>query len=126
MSTGNRPLSPHLQIYKPQITSGVSILHRMTGFFLSIGTLHLAYWLGALAYGPDAFAAAQEFFTSWLGYLILFGWSGCFFYHLCNGIRHLFWDVGMGFEIEQTEKSGVWVFIGTAVLTVLAWWIALV
>jgi succinate dehydrogenase / fumarate reductase cytochrome b subunit len=91
MSSAKRPLSPHLQVYRPQLTSVLSIMHRLTGVGLSVGTLLLVYWLAAAAAGPDSFAAAQDFVGSFLGRLLLFGWTVSLFFHLCNGIRHLFW-----------------------------------
>ena len=121
MTPGNRPLSPHLQVYKFKITMAVSILHRITGSGLAVGLLVLAYWLGAAAYGPDAYATAQAFLTSWIGYLLLFGFTVAFSFHLCNGIRHLFWDIGWGFEIETTTATSVAVLVGTVVLTALTW-----
>ena len=122
----NRPLSPHLQIYKPQLTSVMSITHRATGIALAVGTLLLVWWIVAAAIGPEAFAHAQSFIGSWLGLLLLFGWSVALFYHLGNGIRHLFWDAGYGFEIENAYRSG-WIVVGaTAALTVLAWIIGLI
>src|SRR3546814_14342766 len=87
MSADRRPLSPHLQIYKPQLTSVMSISHRVTGVGLAAGTLVLAWWLIAAAAGPEAFATVQGFLGSWFGYLILFGFSYALMYHLCNGIR---------------------------------------
>lgn len=120
-----RPLSPHLQIYKPQITSVLSIFHRFTGIVLAIGTLLLTYWLLAAAAGPQAFALAQAIIGSWFGLLCLFGWTAALFYHLCNGIRHLVWDAGYGYELETVSKSGWMVLIGTGVLTVLSWLLAL-
>lgn len=120
-SRGERPLSPHLQIYRPQLTSVLSILHRATGVVLTLGTLLLVWWLVAAASGPDAYAAVQWFLGSWLGYLFLFGWTAALFYHLCNGIRHLFWDAGYGFELESVYRSGWAVVIATGVLTVVAW-----
>lgn len=121
MSAHNRPLSPHLQVYKPQITSVMSISHRATGIALAAGTLLLVWWLLAAAAGPEAFATAQGFMGSWFGYLILFGFSYALMYHLCNGIRHLFWDAGYGFELETAYKSG-WMTVGASVvLTVVAW-----
>lgn len=120
MTTDNRPLSP-FWIYKPQLTSILSILHRMTGLALSVGTLMLAWWLIAAAAGPDAFAAVQSFNASWLGRLLLLGWSFALFYHLCNGIRHLFWDVGRGFEMSSVRASGWTVVVASAGLTGLAW-----
>lgn len=121
MTTGKRPLSPHLQVYKPQITSVMSISHRATGVALAVGTLLLVYWLAAAASGPAAYASAQGVIGSWLGYLFLFGWSVALFYHLSNGIRHLFWDAGYGYEIKAVYSSGYAVLAATAALTVLAW-----
>ncbi len=121
MSSTERPLSPHLQVYRPQLTSVLSILHRLTGVFLALGMMLLVWWLVAAASGPEAFATAQGFIGSWLGYLLLFGWSVALFYHLCNGIRHLAWDAGYGFELENVYRSGWAVILGTGVLTVAAW-----
>ncbi len=101
-----RPLSPHLQVYKPQMTSMLSIMHRGTGVFLALGTPLLVYWLVKLAAGPVAFSEAQECFGHWFVQLTLIGWTFALFYHLCNGIRHLFWDIGKGFELESLHKSG--------------------
>ena len=116
-----RPLSPHLQIYRPQLTSVLSISHRAAGVALAVGTLLLVYWLAATASGPAAYADAQAFIRSWFGMLIVFGWSVALFYHLANGIRHLFWDAGYGFELKAAYASGYAVLIATAALTVLAW-----
>jgi len=126
MSAHERPLSPHLQVYKPQLTSALSVLHRLTGVALGFGTLLLVWWLAAAAAGPEAFATAQGFIGSWLGLLLLFGWSVALFYHLCNGIRHLFWDAGYGFELPQAYASGWAVVIATGVLTLLAWVVGLI
>lgn len=125
MSADHRPLSPHLQIYKPQITSVMSILHRITGVALAVGTLLLIYWLAAAAGGPESYAAAQGFMASPIGLLLLFGWTLAFFYHLSNGIRHLFWDAGYGFELPTVYKSGWAALIAAAVLTILSWAIGL-
>lgn len=124
MSPQNRPLSPHLQVYRPQLTSMLSILHRITGVALAIGTLLLVYWLVALSIGPEAYADAEGVIGSFLGRLLLFGWSVALFYHLCNGIRHLFWDAGYGFELETAYRSGWIVMIASLALTVLAWIVA--
>lgn len=124
MATHKRPLSPHLQIYKPQITSFTSILHRATGVALSVGTLVLVYWLSAIAGGEEAYKSAQELLGSVVGLVLLFGWSFALFYHLCNGIRHLFWDAGYGFEIETTRKTGRTVLAVSTILTVGAWALA--
>lgn len=117
----NRPLSPHLQVYRWQITMLTSILHRVTGVGLGVGTLLIAWWLIAAAAGPEAFDTAQAFLGSWFGRLILFGFTGALFYHLCNGIRHLCWDAGWGFTLPVMTKSGIAVFIAAGGLTVLAW-----
>lgn len=126
MTQADRPLSPHLQVYRPQLTSVLSIFHRLTGVGLGVGTLVLAYWLIAAAMGPEAYECAQDLIGSWLGILLLLGWSVALFYHLCNGIRHLFWDVGYGYEIETLYRSGWAVLLATAILTVLAWGAAIV
>jgi succinate dehydrogenase / fumarate reductase, cytochrome b subunit len=121
MISSQRPLSPHLQVYRPQITSTLSILHRLTGIALAVGTLLLTWWLAALASGPEAFAAAQGFIGSLIGRLLLFGWSLALFYHLCNGIRHLAWDAGYGYEIDTATRTGWLVVAGSVALTLIAW-----
>ncbi len=121
MATSNRPLSPHLQIYKPQITSITSIMHRITGILLTIGTLLLVCWLVAAADSPESYEAFQGFLGSIFGRLLLFGWTLALFYHLCNGIRHMFWDIGVGFTISSAVRSGTVTLIATVVLTLLTW-----
>lgn len=121
MTPAERPLSPHLQIYKPQLTSVLSIFHRATGVVLSVGSIFLVWWLVAAATGDDAFAAAQLFWGSWFGLLLLFGWTFSLFFHLCNGIRHLVWDAGYGFELKQAYVSGWTVVAASASLTLVAW-----
>ena len=121
MPSHPRPTSPHLQIYRPQLTAVTSILHRITGVILAIGTLALVYWLVAAAMGEESFNTAQAIAGSWIGRLALFGWTLAFFYHLCNGIRHLAWDAGWGFELPAAYRSGWAAIVGTVVLTVLAW-----
>ena len=119
MTPAERPLSPFL-IYKPQLTSVLSFSHRATGVALSVGTMFLVWWLVAAATGDDAYAAARWFFGSWLGMLMLLGWTFAFFFHLCNGIRHLFWDAGLGFELRTAYASGWAVVAASGVLTVIA------
>lgn len=121
MSTVQRPTSPHLQIYKWGAHMALSIFHRITGVALGAGMLLLAWWLVALASGPDAYAAFRECMSSVLGKLVLFGFTYALMLHLCNGIRHLFWDMGRGFELETTARSNMLVILGSIVLTVLAW-----
>ncbi len=124
MTTDNRPLSPHLQVYRPQITSILSILHRITGVGLLVGLLLLTCWLVAAAGGAEDYAALQGFLGSWFGRLLLFGFTVALFYHLCNGIRHLYWDAGYGFELDAVNRSGWLVLIATAVLSVGSWALA--
>lgn len=116
-----RPLSPHLQVYKPQITTVLSILHRISGVALAAGTLLLVCWLVSGASGPQAFAGIQGFIASFLGRLLLFGWTVALFYHLFSGIRHLAWDAGKGFEKAQYTASGWAVVIATAIASLGTW-----
>ena len=116
-----RPLSPHLQVYRPQLTSVLSITHRATGVALAVGTLLLVWWLVSAATGPEQYAVAQSFLGSWLGLLLLLGWTWSLFYHLCNGIRHLFWAMGTGFELKAAYASGWAGVLASRVLTALAW-----
>ena len=125
MQASNRPLSPHLQVYRPQLTSVLSITHRATGVALALGLLLLAYWLLALAGGPESYAGARDLLGSWLGKIILFGFSFALFYHLCNGVRHLFWDAGLGLELKSAYASGWAVVAVSAALTALSWLVAL-
>jgi succinate dehydrogenase / fumarate reductase cytochrome b subunit len=118
-----RPLSPFMfpNWYRFQITSALSIVHRLTGIALAVGSILLAWWLVAVAAGGRVFAATHAFIASPIGVLLLFLWSAAFFYHLCNGIRHLAWDAGWGFDIRKAHLSGYAVLAATVVLTVLAW-----
>ena len=125
MAASNRPLSPHLQIYRPQMTTVLSILHRIAGVGLGLGALLLVYWVVAAAAGPDRFAVAQALIGSWFGYLVLFGFSVALFFHLANGIRHLFWDAGYGFELRSAYASGIAVLAATVALTAIAWFAGL-
>ncbi|MBV9198451.1 MAG: succinate dehydrogenase, cytochrome b556 subunit [Alphaproteobacteria bacterium] len=121
MRSADRPLSPHLQIYRWQLTSVLSVLHRATGVALSAGTILLVWWLVAAASGPEAYEGVQDFLGSWIGLLLLFGWTVSLFYHLCNGIRHLVWDTGHTLDLESTYVGG-WIVVGaTATLTLVAW-----
>lgn len=116
-----RPLSPHLQIYKPQISSATSIFHRITGVALGAGTLLLTLWLVCAASGDDSFSIIQAFLASWVGLIILFGFTVALFYHFCNGIRHLAWDAGKGFELPTMHNSGRLVIVATIILSVAFW-----
>lgn len=125
MSQPNRPLSPHLGVYRWQISNTLSIVHRMTGVMLSLGAVVFTAWLVALAGGPDAYLGVIGVLRSLLGVLALAGWTLCFFYHLCNGIRHLCWDAGLGFEIAQARASGKAVVAAAVVLTAAFWLVVL-
>jgi succinate dehydrogenase / fumarate reductase, cytochrome b subunit len=117
-----RPLAPHLQIYRPQITSVLSILHRATGAFLAVVLVLLVWWLVALAAGPEAFETAHGFMGSWLGGLVLLGATFAFWYHFAAGIRHLAWDLGYGYDIGTVYKTGyavIGISIGLTLLTYL-------
>ena len=119
----NRPLSPFMFPiwYRFQITSALSILHRLTGIGLAVGSILLAFWLVSVAEGGELFEATHAFLVSPIGMLLLFGWSIAFFYHLCNGVRHLAWDAGYGFEIRSASRSGYAVLAMTVLLTALTW-----
>ena len=120
MAQRARPLSPFLH-YRWQYTNTLSILHRITGVLLSLGFLLLVYWLAAAAAGPDRYQAALDILGSPLAQLVLFGTVFAFCYHLLNGIRHLFFDAGRGFELKTARMSGWAVAIGALVLGVLVW-----
>ncbi len=117
-----RPLSPHLQVYKPQMTSVLSILHRMTGFAMAVGILVVVWMLVAAASGEQAYNVFLHYVGSKVGMVLLFGWSVAFFYHMSNGIRHLFWDMGYLFKLQNAFRAGYAVLLSTVVLTGLLWW----
>lgn len=125
MSSKQRPLSPHLQVYRWQITMTMSILHRATGVVLVAGAFALAWWLLAVAAGGEAYASSAACLASPLGKLALFGFSLALVYHLLNGIRHLLWDMGRGFAIPDVYRSGYAVAGLTVLLTGLIWYFSL-
>jgi succinate dehydrogenase / fumarate reductase cytochrome b subunit len=116
-----RPLSPHLSIYRWQITNTLSILHRITGFGLTLGLIPLGLWLWGIAYSPELYAWMAMAFASLLGKIALFGWTVAFYYHLGNGIRHLNWDIGNGFTIPDATASGRLVILFTITMTIFTW-----
>lgn len=120
----SRPLSPHLQIYRWPITMGTSILHRITGFGLALGTLILAWWLVAASMGPDAYAAFESTAFHWFGRLVLFSFTLALVFHMLNGIRHLFWDVGLGYKVPTANVTGFAVYMLTLVVTFVIWMLA--
>jgi len=117
----DRPLSPHLQIYAPMLTMMLSIVHRLTGAVLYFGTLLLCWWLIAAATGPAYFAYVQDFMSSYLGRLILFGYTWALLHHMFGGLRHLFWDTGRGFELPTAELTARWAIIASVVTTIVVW-----
>jgi succinate dehydrogenase cytochrome b subunit len=116
-----RPLSPHLQIYKPMLTMVMSIVHRITGAALYFGTLLLAWWLIAVASGPDAYANVEWFMSSLIGRLILFGYTWALLHHMLGGIRHLIWDTLHGLEPNERELLTLATLIGSIALTIILW-----
>ncbi|MEL6300223.1 MAG: succinate dehydrogenase, cytochrome b556 subunit [Pseudomonadota bacterium] len=126
MNTKTRPLSPHLSAYKFRITSTLSILHRMTGVALSAGTLLFVAWLIAIASGGESYDQFGAILGSIIGKVVIAGFVYALFYHLSNGIRHLFWDAGKGFEMEQATRSGWAVVIVSAAATALTWYATLI
>jgi len=121
MPQSARPLSPHLGIYRWQLTMTLSIIHRATGIALAVGTLLVLAALFALAAGPEAYANVQHFCASPVGTFLLIGWTWSLFFHLCNGIRHLAWDTGWGFEIPRAYATGWSVVVISLLATVLVW-----
>ncbi len=119
VNRGNRPLSPHLTIYKPQLTSVTSILTRITGNALLVASLLIVWWFLALASGPEAFATANGLITSVLGDLVMLGSVWALWYHFLAGLRHLYWDTGRGLDLETAYRLGWGVVIGSGVLTIL-------
>jgi succinate dehydrogenase / fumarate reductase, cytochrome b subunit len=118
----SRPMSPHLQVYRMPLAAMLSIAgHRVTGVGLVLGLLLLTWWLAAAAFGDAAYATVMAFIGSWFGQLILFGFSLAFYFHVCTGVRHLFWDAGKGFEIPDTNRTNQIVIAAAVALTVLTW-----
>jgi succinate dehydrogenase / fumarate reductase cytochrome b subunit len=119
-----QPLSPHLQIYRLPLTAILSVVHRGTGVVLGLGSLLLVWVLAAAAQGPAAYEPVYQQLSSWYGQIFLFGLSFALYLHFCNGIRHLFWDVGMGFELETADMTAKLVFVAATLLTIATWLVA--
>ncbi|HYD19722.1 MAG TPA: succinate dehydrogenase, cytochrome b556 subunit [Patescibacteria group bacterium] len=124
MANVERPLSPHLQVYKPQLTSMLSILHRATGAGLAAGAFVVTWWLLAAVDGEDSYNTFQSFAHSIIGQLMLFGWVWAFVYHFLNGIRHMVWDTGRWLELREAYASGWAVFFGSIILAGIIWFAA--
>jgi succinate dehydrogenase / fumarate reductase cytochrome b subunit len=119
VNRGNRPLSPHLQVYRLPLTAQLSILHRITGVGMVLGAVLVVWWFVAAVYSPGYFATADWLLTSWLGTVIMVGSLWALAYHFCNGIRHLVWDAGRNFDLAGAQRSNLMVIAGSVVLTVL-------
>ena len=124
MTNHDRPLSPHLSIYRWPVTMVSSILHRATGVAMAVGFIALVGWLFDAASGPEVYASFIGVMDSTLGCIVLVGFSWAFFYHLANGIRHLVWDTGRGLEKEQASASAWFVIVASVVLSAIFWWVA--
>ena len=122
MSNSGRPLSPHLSVYRWPITMILSILHRVTGVGMSVGLLVLAAWLVQAAAGPEQYQSFRGAMASPIGMLLLIGWTFAFFLHLCNGIRHLVWDTGRGFEMSQVNASA-WTVVFLSIVLTAGFWV---
>uniref|UniRef100_UPI004048228D succinate dehydrogenase, cytochrome b556 subunit n=1 Tax=Yoonia sp. TaxID=2212373 RepID=UPI004048228D len=118
VNRGNRPLSPHLTIYRPQLVSMTSIFVRLTGNALLVAALMIVWWFVALATGPDAFATADGFMRSWFGDLVLFLSTWAIWYHMFGGIRHLIWDSGRMLEVDKSEAAGLVMIIASVLMTI--------
>jgi len=121
MANHERPLSPHLSVYSWQISNGLSILHRMTGFALFTGAFLFTIWITSALVSAECYDAVMAVVCSWFGKLVLFGYTFAFFYHLCNGVRHLGWDIGLGFGKDTAVKTGILVVVVASVLTLGTW-----
>ena len=125
MNRNKQPLSPHLSIYRWQVTNTLSIIHRLSGLLLFLAALDFAVWLGSIALGSDSYNYVKEIYSSNLLLLIWLLVSLSFFYHLFNGIRHLSWDIGKGFEESQVKWTGAFVFLFSMMVTGLFWYLLL-
>lgn len=120
-SENKRPLSPHIQVYKPQLTSVMSIMHRLTGVALFFGCFMITCWLMGIANNGPQFQNFHQFMSGWVGRILLFGWSFALIYHLLNGMRHLIWDSGKCLDLKSTYRTGWAVIIGSVVITAAIW-----
>ena len=124
-SPAGRPLSPHLQVYRPLINMMMSIVHRITGAALYGGTILLAAWLAAAAFSPDAFALLNGLFGTWFGKLVLIGFTWAVLHHLLGGVRHLIWDMGWGFDLKMVDILSWGSLVLSLALTAIIWGVAL-
>jgi succinate dehydrogenase / fumarate reductase cytochrome b subunit len=117
VTRANRPLSPHLSVYRMYLSMAMSITHRITGCALALGGVLVVWWFLAAATSPDYFATVDGLMTSWIGGLVLIALLAALWYHLLNGIRHLVWDTGAAFDLDQVRKGGIAVLVATGVMT---------
>lgn len=116
-----RPTSPHVSVYRWQISNTLSILHRISGFAMVVGTVLMVLWLWSAAYSPHFYMKLHQCLASPLGIALLIGWTGAYYFHLGNGIRHLFWDAGKGFSIPAMNRSGLFVLAFATLMTAVTW-----
>jgi succinate dehydrogenase / fumarate reductase, cytochrome b subunit len=121
MAPSNRPLSPHLQVYRPMLTMVMSIMHRITGIALYAGMILLVWWLSAAAYSDSYFALVQSFFGHWFGRLALFGFTWALIHHMLGGLKHFLWDTGRGYDLKMIEVLAKGSIFGSVALTILVW-----
>jgi len=121
----NRPMSPHVQIYRLPLTAIVSITHRATGVALSFGALLMVWILASVAAGPEGYASVHSHLAAWYGQLFLFGFTFALYFHFCHGVRHLFWDIGWGFDLEIADRNAVLTIAVAAVLTLVTWLVSM-
>ena len=121
MMKTDRPLSPHLQIYRLPLTAVLSILHRMTGALLGLGLVVMVVWLAALASDAATYQKLHDLFAAWTGRVLLVAWSAALYFHLCNGVRHLIWDLGLGFDSTFVDRSALGAILITILLTAATW-----
>jgi succinate dehydrogenase / fumarate reductase cytochrome b subunit len=120
-----RPLSPHLQVYRPLINMVMSIVHRVTGVALYVGTLLLAWWLAALASGPAYFSTVADIFGSTPGRIVLLGYTWALMHHMLGGLRHFIWDTGRGYDLATVDRLSWGTIVGSLALTGTIWFVAL-
>ncbi len=123
MNDSKNPLSPHLQIYRWQISSLISITHRITGILNFLGLIFISAWISSAGIGENLFEYFSVFLKSFIGRFILIGFTWSISYHLLSGIRHLFWDLGYGYEIKTANFSGILVILSSLILTIVLWMI---
>jgi succinate dehydrogenase / fumarate reductase cytochrome b subunit len=121
VNRGNRPLSPHLTIYRPQLNSALSVFHRLTGIALGLAGVLVVWWFLAAATDPEYFAMVDGALTSWLGGLVLLAALAALWLHFFSGLRHLIWDTGAGFDLDHVHKGGLAVLAAAGVMTVITW-----